>query len=424
MIRTVNPGVALGRIASPPSKSYTHRALVAAHLSGRSSRILHPLDSDDTRATARGLSVLGSRVRFAAGLWRVEPAPDRSRRLRTIDCGESGTTLRFLTALAALSDRPVRMRGRGRLPNRPMEDLYGALRTLGAKITTERNGRALPCTIRGPISAGRIEVRADETSQYLSALLMALPRVTGRSDIRWRGRPVSRTYIEATAAVLRAHGVRIAPRPGGFQIDGPQVFRASSFTVPGDASSAAYFWAAAALTGGGVTVTGIDRRWPQADLLVLEILRRMGARVRTGRRAIEVSGSLRRGITVDLTDAPDLYPLVGVLAAHAAARRSVLRGAAHVRLKESDRFSETARIARAIGAKVDSTGSHLTIRGTPNPRPLVLLDLADHRLLMSAAVSALAANAPSRLGDARAVRKSFPAFWRSLSRIATEARAS
>jgi 3-phosphoshikimate 1-carboxyvinyltransferase len=420
MIRTVNPGVARGGIAPPPSKSYTHRALVAGHLSGRLSRVLRPLDSDDTRATARGLAALGSQVRCSAGRWQIRPAPVVGSRQRTIDCRESGTTLRFLTAVAALSDRPIRLVGRGRLPARPMDELYEALRTLGAQVRTERAGRALPCTIRGPIGPGRIEVRADETSQHLSALLMALPRVEGRSEIRLRGRSVSRTYIDATCAVLRAHGVRIHRRTHDYRIDGGQAYRATAFTVPGDASSAAYFWAAGALTGGRVSVRGIDRRWPQADLLLLDIVRRMGAAVRYGRSATEVTGPLHRGVTVDLTDAPDLYPLVGVLAALIPGQKSRLRGAAHVRFKESDRYAGTARLVRALGGRVRASGGELTIEGTGAPRPLVLEHLDDHRLVMSAAVGALAADAPSRIGDARAVRKSFPGFWTSLSLLVRE----
>ncbi|MFZ0699265.1 MAG: 3-phosphoshikimate 1-carboxyvinyltransferase [Thermoplasmata archaeon] len=417
MIRTVNPGIVRGRLSPPSSKSYTHRALVAAHLCGRPSFILRPLDSNDTRATACGLAALGSRVRFATNRWQIRPARVARGRLRTIQCGESGTTLRFLTALAALSDRPIRLTGQGRLPSRPMSDLYDALRALGARISPEREGRALPCTIHGPISAGRIDVRVDETSQYLSALLLALPRVEGRSEIRLRGPSVSRTYIDATAAVLRAYGVRIVSRPRGYRIDGPQPFRATSFTVPGDASSAAYFWAAAALTGGGVTVTGIDRRWPQADLALLDILSRMGASVRRTRSEIEVSGPLLRGISVDLTNSPDLYPLVGVLAAGVPGRRSHLRGAAHVRLKESDRFAETARIVRAMGAWVGTARGELGILGTAIPRSLSLRGLDDHRLVMSAAVGALTAGSPSHLGDARAVRKSFPGFWDALAGV-------
>jgi 3-phosphoshikimate 1-carboxyvinyltransferase len=420
MIRTVNPGVARGRLTPPSSKSYTHRALVAAHLSGRSASVLRPLDSNDTRATARGLAALGSRVRFAADRWQIEPARKATDRRRTIDCGESGTTLRFLTALAALSDRPVRLTGQGRLPARPMSDLYDALRTLGARISTEHEDRALPCTIRGPISAGRIDVRSDETSQYLSALLMALPRVEGRSEIRLRGPSVSRTYVQATCAVLKAYGVRIVIRPRAYRVDGPQTFRAAAFTVPSDASSAAYFWAAAALTGGSVTVTGLDRRWPQADLALLDILRRMGASVRSDRFATEVTGPVRRGISVELTNSPDLYPLVGVLAAGVPGRRSRLRGAAHVRLKESDRFAATARIVRAMGARVDTAGGELRILGTRAPRSISLRDLDDHRVVMSAAVGALVAHSPSHVGDARAVRKSFPGFWDSLSHVVYE----
>lgn len=417
MIRTVLPGVARGRAPAPASKSYTHRALVAAYVSGRPVRIVHPLDSEDTRATAEGLGRLGATVDRSQGHWTVRRAAGRSRRSITIDCRESGTSLRFLTALAALRSCPVRFTGRGRLPQRPMEALLEPLRSLGATVRYERRGSGLPFTIQGPIAAGEVRVSAAESSQPVSALLLASAALEGPTRIRLQGSAVSRPYVDATLAWLRMVGGEVARAGPSWVVRGPLQGGPPEVTVPGDASSAAYLWAAGAATGGAIEVDGIDRRWPQADLRILEVLRVMGATVRSHGDRIAVAGPLRRGLSVDLTDAPDLYPLVGVLASLVPRAASRLRGAPHLEQKESNRREGTLRLAQSMGARARVQGTAVHITGTGRPRSLRLERLTDHRLVMSAAVAALAGPTPSRIGDSRAVRKSFPAFWSTLTRV-------
>jgi len=412
----VRPFRADGTIRAPPSKSYTHRALVVAHLSGRRCVVQYPLDADDTRTTAHALEKLGSRVVRRKDLWVVTPSPSHPARARTIDCAESGTTLRFVAALAARERAPMRFTGRGRLPARPMEDLLSALVTLGATVQRPPGRRTLPITVRGPIHSGAVRLDASKSSQFASALLLTLPSLPGASSLRLRGKIVSEPYLEATLAVLRRCGVRITRAGRDFRVVGPQKYRARRLVVPGDASSAAYLWAAAAITGGRVAIQGISSGWPQADLAVLGLLRAAGARVRAGPQEITVQGAKLRGFRVDLTSSPDLYPLAGAIAA-AIPAESYLYGAVHVVLKESDRRAGTAHLAAAMGARVRSKDGGLRIRGRARPLALHLERLTDHRMVMSAAVGALAADAPSRIGDARAVRKSFPTFWTTLREL-------
>ncbi len=409
----VRPGVARGTVRAPPSKSYTHRALAAGHLSRRPYHVLDPLDSDDTRATARGLRRLGSTVRFGRRDWAVRPSrrSPRGNGVR-IDCRESGTTLRFLSALAALRSVPVRLEGEGRLPRRPMGGLLSALRTLGAECRIDATG----VVVRGPIHSGTVRLDASTSSQFASALLLALPSLEGESTLRLERTVVSEPYIDATLAVLRYHRVRVGRRGRTFRIEGPQRFRAGSFRPPGDASSAAYLWAAAATSGGSVEVAGVDPRWPQADRAILRLLADAGAAVHETSQGTRVAGRAHRPFTIDLTGAPDLYPLAGVLAATIPGR-SELRGASHVTLKESNRKLATSRLARALGARVRSEKERLVIEGSARPRATRLTDLSDHRLVMSAAVGALAADRTSTIGDARAVAKSFPDFWATLESL-------
>jgi len=412
--RRVVPSVARGRCRAPPSKSYTHRALVVAHLAHRRYRIAGPLDSDDTQATASALEHLGSRVARTGPDWVVSPGPDRdSTSPCQIDCGESGTTLRFLAALAAQSRRRVRLVGRGRLPSRPIEPLLAALRSLGARCVGPRNGRTLPVTIEGPLRAGPVIVDASESSQFASALLLVLPVLPGDSSLRLRGRIVSGPYLDATGAMLRASGLRFVRKGREFRIPGGQTYLGSRFEVPGDASSAAYLWTAAALTGGRIAVTGVPDRWPQADLAILDILASSGAQVRRRSTGASVAGGRHVPFSVDLTACPDLYPLVGVIAAYTPGR-SRLRGAPQIVLKESDRRAGTERLVRALHARSQRTGGGLAIDGGGVPAGFALRGETDHRIVMSAAVAAFAARTPSSIGDAHAVRKSFPGFWQAL----------
>ena len=413
----VRPGGVTGRVVCPPSKSYTHRALVAAHLTGHRYRVLRPLVSEDTRATRRGLETLGSRIRRDRDGWTFLPplALGPSDRTGRIDCGESGTTLRFLLALAATRSVRTRFEGAAGLARRPLEGLVLALAHAG--VSVERSSaRSVPVIVQGPMRAGRFSVDGAATSQYLSALLLALPTLEGDSELRVRGALVSAPYVAATEAVLKAHGIEARRSGRGWSIPGNQRFRGRAFHVPGDASSAAYLWTAGAITGGPVRVEGVDGPWPQADMLILDILRRAGAAVRRSARSAEVTGPVDQGFDVDLTDAPDLLPLAGALAA-VIPRRSTLRGAPQARFKESDRRDRTMRLVRALGGTARPLGDALEVRGTRRPRRISLRGLGDHRMVMSASVAALVASGPSTIGRGESVRKSFPGFWSALRRL-------
>jgi 3-phosphoshikimate 1-carboxyvinyltransferase len=418
-VRRVDPARIAGVIRAPPSKSYTHRALVAAHLAHRPYAIVDPLLADDTRATAEALRHLGSRVQLQRARWVVTPGPATKSPIRPIDCGESGTTLRFVAALAALSPRPAELRGSGRLALRPMSDLLSALTTLGATCRTPKGRRGLPLLVRGPIRGGRLRLEASRSSQFASALLLTLPTVPGPSDLYLTGRIVSEPYIEATRKVLELHRIRVTRKGRRYSIPGGQRYRGRRMRVPGDASSAAYFWAAAALTGGHVRVVGIPLEWPQADLAILDLLERAGAEVRRFRGGAEVRARPLRRFAVDLTAAPDLYPLAAVIAATIPAA-SRIAGAPQVAFKESDRHAGAMRLARAMGAMVASDRTSLRVRGTARPRPFQLRGLTDHRLVMSATVGALAATGRCAVGEAEAVAKSFPEFWSLLDSVRKE----
>jgi 3-phosphoshikimate 1-carboxyvinyltransferase len=413
----VDPGVPEGRLTAPSSKSYTHRALVVGSLAGHRFDIVRPLVAADTLRTLAGLRRLGIPIATSPDRWTV--APSRSaRRTRPvgIDCGQSGTTLRLLCARAALEPRSVRFIGSGALPRRPIRPLVSALRQLGARARLPRGTRSLPLELRGPISSGTATVDAAESSQFASALALVLPGVPGDSSLRLRGELVSMPYLDATFRALHDAGIEVDRSGRRVTIPGGQTVHARSMAIPGDASAAAYGWAAAALTGGDVEIRGVPIDRPQADLHLLDLLARSGVQVDVVRDRIRVRGRLSTPIWADLRDTPDLLPLVGVLAAGIPAT-SELRGVRRLARKESDRLVGTAALVRSLGAKVRVSPDALQIEGTARFRPIRSLRLADHRMVMSAAVAALRGSGPSYLGDGDAVAKSYPGFWRDLASL-------
>ncbi len=407
---TAAPGRLLGTVAAPPSKSYTHRALVAAFLAEGPVRVERPLDALDTRRTAEGLRRLGAQVTIAPAGWVVHRGRTHDARRVRVSCGESGTTLRFLTALAAAQSRTVEFDGAPGLARRPMGPLLDALESAGATVDRRAVRGHRLFSVSGPIRPSSLALDPSQSSQFLSALLLVLPSLAGASRIRLTAPEVSRPYVAATVATLRAYGVRVHRRGPVVRVPGPQRYRGSRFRVPGDASSAAYLWAGAAVSGGDVRVQDVPARWPQADRAILPVLRRAGARVTREGTAVRVRARRLSAFSVDLTGAPDLYPLLGAVAA-VTPGTSRLLGAAQVVHKESDRRAGTVRLVRALGGTVRVHRTGLAIRGRRPARRLVLSDLTDHRMVMSAAVGALAARSPSVLGDAVAVEKSFPEFW-------------
>jgi 3-phosphoshikimate 1-carboxyvinyltransferase len=387
--------------------------LVAGHHTDAPYRVIRPLDAQDTRATGHGLAAFGTRLHREDSVWGLRPG--RIGTTANVRCGASGTTLRLLTGIAALAPAPTRFSGTRRLGQRPLEPLLDALRTHGAAIR-HPTGATLPLTITGPLLPGAYRVGGSESSQFVSSLLFTLPRLEGTSTLVVTGSLVSAPYVEATLAVLRAHHIKIAGSFGRWRVPGAQRYSSTSFRVPGDASSAAYLWAAGVTSGGSVTVRGVAREWPQADLAILPILRSAGASVHASGDAVTASGRLERPFQAELTPCPDLYPLVGALAA-VIPGESLLRGAPQIVGKESDRRAATIDLVRRLGGHARLTSKGLSIRWVRQPSPVRSGRWDDHRLVMSAAVVGLATGKTARLGDPAAVRKSYPGFWSALSQL-------
>jgi 3-phosphoshikimate 1-carboxyvinyltransferase len=400
------------RLTAPPSKSFTHRALVAAALARGSSTLGDPLDSGDTRITAEALRALGVDLAWEVGNVQVTGAGGRFpvKGETTLDLGDSGTSMRFFAALALLAGKPVVLRGSQRMHERPIGPLADALGILGGEVRYLGKEGYPPLRISGRFRGGEAVVDGSLSSQFISALLMAAPCGEGDLDLTVSPAPVSRSYLDITTEVMSAFGA--APEREGytrFRVKGGPGYLGRSYPVEGDFSSASYFLALGAVCGGQVRVDNLNRDSPQGDRRFPDILEEMGCRLSWSRDGIllESDGDLS-GVDVEMSGSPDTVQTLCAVAAFAKGPTRI-RGIGHLRHKESDRIEATAGALRTLGGDVRVEGDTVTLY----PRPLhggVVDPAGDHRTAMAFSVIGLGAGGVT-IRDAECVSKSYPGFW-------------
>ena len=399
---TIYPSKLAGEVTPPSSKSQAHRALIAAALGGGISTISNLADSQDIQATRRCLSALGALVEdLGPGTLRVHGLGNsipQAGPFPTLDCGESGSTLRFLIPVALLVQGQAAFTGRGRLMERPLapyEDLFrgkGIGWSMEHGVLTLDSGRGYD---RLALDPGEYRLPGDVSSQFITGLLFALPLLEGDSHLLLTAPLESRGYVDLTLDVLDRFGVVAEPRENGFHIPSGQMYQARDLAVEADWSQAA-FWYAANHLGGQVDILGMDPASRQGDREIAAYSRMLA---RSGQ------------VELDVSQCPDLAP---PLAAMAAVRTGTTRltNAARLRAKESDRLASVTRALRAMGGQVEEYADSLTIHGVKRLPGGGVVDCAnDHRIAMMAAVCAASAEAPVKLLGAECVRKSYPEFW-------------
>jgi 3-phosphoshikimate 1-carboxyvinyltransferase len=405
-------------VAAPPSKSYTHRALIAAALARGTSTIVHPLMADDTKLTIAALEKLGVVVRAGGqsiiiegcdGAFTCPPGT-------VLDLDNSGTSLRLLASVALLADHPVTLTGSGRMKERPVGPLADTLAALGGKIAFAEKPGFPPVTIGGSLLGGSATIDGSASSQFASSVLMAAPCAKKPVDLTITGTPASQSYLDITAGVMTDFGAVIR-REGyrRFNVSNCNRYTGRTYSIEGDYSSASYFFALAAICGGRVTVTGLNPASVQGDRFFLEALRQMGCTVTPGHDGITVEhdGQLT-GITINLSSAPDTVQTLCMVAA-VAKTPTVITGIGHLKFKESDRIAVTADRLRQLGATVNTGTDRIVIQ--PAPLHGGMIDPAgDHRTAMSFAVLGLGIGGVAITG-AECVNKSFPGFWDALSGV-------
>jgi 3-phosphoshikimate 1-carboxyvinyltransferase len=390
----ISPRGAVDAVVRPPgSKSITNRALPVAALARGDSKLHGALESDDTRVMRECLAALGCRVQVAPEAWSVPGLDGRLKRpAAPLHTGNSGTTARFLTAVAALADGPVEIDGSPRMRERPIDDLAEALGQLGVRVELLGRGGCPPLRVHGGrLPGGRAEIDARRSSQYVSAVLLAAPYADSDVELSFReGVLVSRPYVDLTLQVMRAFGAEAGWTPdGGLRVSAGRSYGGRAYDVEPDASAAAYPFCAAAIAGGRVRVEGIPTDSIQADLGLLPILERMGCAVERGPHHVEVRGprAALQAVDVDMNDLPDATLALAVTALFARGRTRI-RNVANLRIKETDRLEALERELRKLGASVRAGRDSISIEpGRPRPAEIATYD--DHRMAMAFALAGL-----------------------------------
>ncbi|MHC4660709.1 MAG: 3-phosphoshikimate 1-carboxyvinyltransferase [Planctomycetota bacterium] len=417
----VKQAVPNGKIIQiPGSKSITLRAVTAAALARGKSRIAGALDCDDSRNLIGVLRSLGVEIEVSQNGTELQVVgtggewPEKTAKLSLGDCG---TGYRFVAALACLGEGPYVLRGSERLEQRPMGPLVGALRILGADIEQPAGGDGGPITVRGGnVSGKRVSIHGDVSSQFISALLLIGPCLAGGIEVAIEGALVSRPYIDVTLGVMKAFGAEVRKtEPGGFFVDETAEYAPCDYSVEPDASSACYWFAAAAITGGSVTVPGIPPDSVQADLKLLDVLADMGCEVEGTAEGITVRGGKLRGVRADLSDFPDAAPALAVIAAFADGPTEIVN-VGGLRHKESDRIAAIVEELRRAGIEVREFEDAMTIVPSA-PKPAVFETHNDHRIAMSMALMGLVVPGV-KVKNPEVVSKSYPGFWDDLNSLA------
>ncbi len=415
---TRSPSKISGTITAPPSKSMAHRAVLCAALAEGRSHITNLEFSKDISATLGAAAQLCARVRTGANDAVVEGLGHFVPLAAPVDCCESGSTLRFLIPIASLTGQAVTFTGRGRLMERP-QSVYEALyREQGLRFEQSPAG----LTVEGALAPGEYRLAGNVSSQFISGLLFALPLLAGDSTLHLIPPVESRSYIDMTRAVQAAFGVESRWQDENtLVLPGRQAYHPCGYTVEGDYSQAA-FPAVLGAVCGGVTITGLAPETLQGDAVILDILRRCGAKFTRTETGITFEKAPLHGVDIDLADCPDLGPVLMVLGL-VCKGTTIIRNAERLRLKESDRIAAMEAELRAVGGEVESEGGTITVHGCAGKLHApagVLHGHNDHRVVMSLAVLSLATGIPLTVDDAEAITKSWPNFFEAIKPLGAE----
>jgi 3-phosphoshikimate 1-carboxyvinyltransferase len=400
-----------GAVVVPGSKSYTHRMLICSALSDGICALENALVSEDTRFTMQALQQMGITIDKKRDVLMVN---GRSGNFAScadaVYLGNSGTSMRLLTAVAALGQGMYTLTGTDRMGERPIQDLLDGLRQIGVGVRAVDNNGCPPVAVAGgSVEGGSVRLNCTVSSQFLSALLLISPYTAKGIDIHVVQGPVSRPYVDMTLDVMERFGIT-AEREGydRFCVQGQQTYRSGTYAVEPDCSQAGYFWAAAAITGARIKVKGIARQSRQGDVRFTECLEQMGCVVHDLKDGIAVTGRPLSAITVDMADMPDMVPTLAVVAAFARGT-TVIENVAHLKAKESDRLGAVVQELSKIGIEASCSDTGMIVKGG-QPQGGAIDTYGDHRIAMSFALVGL--KVPGIvIKDERCVEKSFPNYW-------------
>lgn len=401
-----------GNVRAPPSKSYTHRAVIAAALSDGLSIISNPLICDDTLATIEGCKRLGIKILNKKNKLEIIGSKKISVPETSINCRKSGTTLRLLTAICTLCDEKIILTGDESLLNRPMDELVFALRELGAKCNVLKDA----ITVEGKLKGGKINLKGNISSQFLSALLLSCPKAENETKISITTDLESKPYIEMTLDTLNKFKINIETNNDMKEfIIKPQNYTSTNYNVEGDFSSAAFMLAAGAVAG-KVTVKNLNMDSKQGDKKIIDILKAMGAKVSIKNDNVTVEKSNLHSTEIDIKDSIDLGPICVFLATQASGT-TIIKGIERLKIKESDRAEAIITELKKMGANIEKTKDSIIVKGPISLSGAIIDPHDDHRIAMACAVAGLVANGKTIINDIECINKSYPEFINDIKKI-------
>jgi 3-phosphoshikimate 1-carboxyvinyltransferase len=400
-----------GKIKAPPSKSYTHRALICSSLAKGKSKIIHPLDCEDTKATFEALQKIGVEIKKREKFWEVNGG-NLKEPTEEIFCKGSGTTFRFMIALCSLFSKECKITGNLGLVKRPIKPLLQALKMLGVKSSLVNGG----VVVKGPLKGGKAIIPGNISSQFISALLLVSPLAENLMKIQIKDKLESKPYVLMTIETQKKFGVRVnASKDLREFFIHKQNYKPQNYEVEGDWSSASFLLTMGALAG-KIEVIGLNLKSLQADKRILEILKRMNANVKIRKKNIVVEKSQLNAINVNISDCPDLFPVICILSA-AAKGKSEINGITRLKFKESNRVLAMKEGLIKMGVKVKKEETKFVIEGTEKINGARIDPKNDHRIAMAFGVLGLISERKTIIENAECVSKSFPDFWGVLRKI-------
>jgi 3-phosphoshikimate 1-carboxyvinyltransferase len=416
LIATVTPGTVEGSVKAPPSKSLTHRAYICSGLANGESTILNPLLSDDTEATRNILKAIGVKfqdipdgVKVTGGSLTEPEAP--------LFCKDSGTTLRLMTPICGLIDGTIELTAGESLSKRPVGPLLNGLIQMGVQCKSDSGYPPVTVHGSGMINGGTVHIPGDISSQFISALLLVAPFTVEPMLLELTTPLESKPYVQMTMDVQRVYGVKVKSSGfNKFKVHQGE-YKPASYKVEGDWSSAAFLLASGVLAG-EVTVGNLELDSSQADAAILDILERMDADLKTCDNLVIASKSSLQPLSYNISDSPDLFPMVSALCA-VADGESVISGVRRLQYKESNRTEAMREGLQQMGVMVQYSGDEYRIKGCV-PKGVTINPRNDHRIAMAFAVLGLVSIGETRILDAECVSKSYPGFWEEMRLLNTD----
>lgn len=407
------PSSLKGEVTIPPSKSISHRAIIAAGLADGVSQIENIIFSEDIQATCEGMEALGVEIKRKGRTLIIKGRKKLNPLKREIHCRESGSTLRFFIPLALLINEPITFLGEGRLKQRPLGPYLDIFQK--QKIDYQYKDE-LPLTVKGLLRPDRFEIPGNISSQFITGLLFALPLLEGDSEIVIKGSLESKPYIDLTIDVLKQFSIQIENKVHEvFHIKGSQNYQPAYYQVEGDYSQAA-FWIVAGLLGEEISCKNLKRNSLQGDRVILDIVKEMGGNLSEKDGKIIVKPSKTKGVQIDASQCPDIVPILAVLGALSEGKTEIIR-AERLRIKESDRLKAIASELNQLGAEVYEQEDGLIIFGKDYLHGGIVDSWNDHRIAMALAIASIRCREPVILTNSSTVKKSYPNFFEDFKKL-------